>query len=378
MKSISFISLTIITFIMLSTAIKSQITKDELEDILKEAREKFKLPSVASVVLNSKEILISDIQGVCNYNSNKSATLQNFYHIGSCSKSVLTNIAGKLIEEGKINWETKFFDIYPELKEGSKIDYHNITLIDLFLCQAGIKPFISGEEKLPQFLNANDSLRYEFAKYLISLDPSSSLQNGIFEFNYSNAGYTLAALMLEKVSGLTYEQLIEKYIIKELEIPTWFGFPNKIDSKQPWGYMISEDDLKEFSPENEYCLPYILQPAGDLSMTPLGFARFIQCQLIGLKDGNEFLTKEMYHKIHYGYRGFAIGVANNEMESYKFSGMDGSAGTFFCRAIIIPEADFAFTINTNAGSGTGEMEAIDWITMKIVKKHFNWWWKFWL
>lgn len=43
-------------------------------------------------------------------------------------------------------------------------------------------------------------------------------------------------------------------------------------------------------------------------------------------------------------KGFSIGVANNSMEGYKCSGMDGSAGTFFCRAIIIPEADFAFTI----------------------------------
>jgi hypothetical protein len=26
----------------------------------------------------------------------------------------------------------------------------------------------------------------------------------------------------------------------------------------------------------------------------------------------------------------------------------------------------------------GEMEAADWLTMKIVKKYYNWWWKFWL
>lgn len=380
MKSIAFISLTIISFIMLSTTIKSQITKEELTDILKEAREKFHLPSVASVVLNSKEILISDIQGVCNYNSNKLATLQNFYHIGSCSKSVLANIAGKLIEAGKINWDTKFFDVYPELKESSIIDYHNITLIDLFLCQAGIKPFTSNDEDLLMHKLDLDlkSQRLEFAKYLLNLSPSSKFNIGKFDFNYSNAGYTMAALMLEKVSGLTYEQLVEKYIVYELGITTWFGFPNKIDSNQPWGYLISEDDRKEYSPENEYCLPFILQPAGDLSMTPLGFAKYIQCQLSGLKDGNKFLTREMYHKIHYGFQGFSIGVANGEMEGYKFSGMDGSAGTFFCRAIIVPEVDIAFTIMTNAGSGTGEMEAIDWITMKIVKKHFNWWWKFWL
>jgi hypothetical protein len=32
----------------------------------------------------------------------------------------------------------------------------------------------------------------------------------------------------------------------------------------------------------------------------------------------------------------------------------------------------------NAGSGSATMEAMEWLTMRIVKKHFNWWWKFWL
>lgn len=33
---------------------------------------------------------------------------------------------------------------------------------------------------------------------------------------------------------------------------------------------------------------------------------------------------------------------------------------------------------TNAGSGAAKMKAVDWLTLKIVKKHYNWWWKFWM
>jgi hypothetical protein len=71
-------------------------------------------------------------------------------------------------------------------------------------------------------------------------------------------------------------------------------------------------------------------------------------------------------------------VANGVLAGKQFSGFDGSAGTFFCRAILVPNSDFAFTIMMNAGSGTGRMRAIDWLSMKIVKQRFNWWWKFWL
>ena len=83
-------------------------------------------------------------------------------------------------------------------------------------------------------------------------------------------------------------------------------------------------------------------------------------------------------QVNFGHQGFSLGVANSKLKGYKFSGFDGSAGTFFCRSIIVPEPDFAFTIMMNAGSGTDSMKAVDWLTMRIVKKHYNWWWKFWL
>jgi len=58
--------------------------------------------------------------------------------------------------------------------------------------------------------------------------------------------------------------------------------------------------------------------------------------------------------------------------------MDGSGGTFYCRAIIVPADDFALTIMTNAAHEKLPEPAVDWLTMKIIKKHYGWEWKFWL
>jgi len=33
---------------------------------------------------------------------------------------------------------------------------------------------------------------------------------------------------------------------------------------------------------------------------------------------------------------------------------------------------------TNAGSGSGSMLAVDWLTLAIVKRRLGWWWRFWL
>jgi CubicO group peptidase (beta-lactamase class C family) len=328
--------------------------------------------------MNSEDILQTEIHGVRIHGKNDDVSPENYFHIGSCSKSVLAVIAAKLIEENKIDWDTRFFDIYPELKEKALIDYHSITLEDLFLCKAGIKGFTTPEDLFPELNSKSDRLRYDFAEWLVQQKPGSKLADGKFEFNYSNAGYTMASLMLEKVSGKTYEELIQLYVVDEMGIDTYIGFPNRLDTEQPWGHILSKNDVELFSPEHEYRIPQLITPAGDLCMKPKGFAKYIRLSLKGLRGNDNFITSENYQYIHFSHPGFSIGVFNSKMSGIKFSGMDGSAGTFFCRAILIPESDFAFTIMTNAGSGSSEMKAVDFVTMKIVKKHYNWWWKFWM
>lgn len=184
--------------------------------------------------------------------------------------------------------------------------------------------------------------------------------------------------MLEKVSGRSYEELIELYIIKELGIPTIIGFPNRQNPEEPWGHTITKRGIEDFPPEHAYSIPSLIIPAGDLSMQPEGFARYLQLHLKGLLGEDNFIKTDSYHYIHYSQPGFSIGVFNSKMFGRQFSGMDGSAGTFFCRGIIIPESMFALAIMTNAGSGTEEMKAVDWLTLKLVKKYYHWWWKFWM
>ena len=367
-----------LSMILQTYYVLGQIKSDDLNKTIKQARSKFGLPAVAVTILNADRILQTEIQGVRFHGGTQHVTLEDYFHIGSCSKSVLAVIAAKLIEENRINWDTKFFDVYPELRESAFTGYHNITLENLFLCKAGIIGYVNGEEVFPELDENSRNIRYDFAKWLVQQKPVSKYINGEYEFHYSNAAYTMASLMLEKVADKSYEELIDQYMVNELGIETYIGFPNRLSPEQPWGHTINENGIEVFPPGHDYSMPELLLPAGDLSMKPKGFAKYIQFNLNGLKGGNRFIKSDSYKYIHYAHQGFSIGVFNSKMFGFDFSGIDGSAGTFFCRAIWIPEHDFAFTIMTNAGSGTSEMKAVEWITMKIVKKYYNWWWKFWM
>lgn len=53
------------------------------------------------------------------------------FHIGSNTKAITSFISVLLVEQGQIKWDTKFLDLFPELKQKSRKEYQNITLQDL-------------------------------------------------------------------------------------------------------------------------------------------------------------------------------------------------------------------------------------------------------
>jgi len=357
------------------------LTQAYLSEIVSKAREKFKVPAIAVTVMNAQTVFLQEVQGARVVGKPAQAKLDDYFHIGSCSKSVLAVMAAKLIEQKKIAWQTKFFDVFSDLKTNANGAYSDITLEDLFLSEAGIKAYTytnSEADPFPGYEPSVSDKRLEFLKYLITQPPSSEKKNGKFQHLYSNASYTMASAMLERVSGLKYEDLVRKTLTDDLGMSIHIGWPNSMNADQPWGHRITKDKIESFPPDHDYKIPYLITPAGDLSMTPKDYAKYTQLHLRGLRGSENYISSEAYRHINFGHDGFSLGVANGVWGGKRYSGFDGSAGTFFCRSIIVPDSDFAFTIMANAGSGTSSMEAVDWLTIRIVKKHFNWWWKFWL
>jgi len=358
---------------------RSRLTRDYLSDITNEARIRYNLPAIAVSVMDSRSILFQEIQGVRVAGNQTVATLDDYFHIGSCSKSVLALIAQKLVEQKKISWQTRFFDLFPEFTSKANKLYHDISLEDLFLCKAGIKPYTNGKtEKFPEFDPSVKNRRMEFIKHLIGLPPASNKKHGKFRCLYSNAGYTMASAMLEKVTELNYEELVTKTLTDDLDIPVHIGWPNSFSPDQPWGHHIIGSRIEALPPDHEYRLPCLITPAGDLSLTPRDYAIYTRLHLRGLRGEDNYISSNGYQYIHFAHNGFSLGIANGIRGGKIFSEFEGSAGTFFCRSVIIPDSDFAFTIMTNAGSSKGTMKPVDWLTLQIVKKQFNWWWKFWL
>jgi CubicO group peptidase (beta-lactamase class C family) len=315
-------------------------------------RRAFRIPEFAVAVVKPDTI---PFMYVCGYHRDDQQTaadtalMTDYFHLGSNTKAITGFIAAWLVERGKLKWNTKFFELYPTWRKGTNDAYKYIDLADLLSHRARIQPFTSGPEfqKLPEFKGANVAeRRAEFGKYLLHQAP---VEIDDKPFHYSNAGYTLAALMLEKVSGKTWEQLVQEVISKRLHLKYMMGWPNRKNEKQPWGHWSTDDIIWEpLPPDITYDLR-LVEPAGDVSMPLPDYARFIQLNLQGQEGESNFLKARTYQYLHFGLDKYSIGWANREENGSVQTVHAGSAGTFFCYTLVDKTIGTAYIIIANAG-----------------------------
>ena len=308
------------------------------------------IPGLAYAVLNSDSILTSRVLGYRRADR-KVATAKvvssDFFHLGSNTKAVTGFIAACLVEQVKIRWSTKFFALFPELKKDANPAFYEISLSDLLGHRALIKPYMSGEEfeLLPKFSGNKSEQRKAFVTYLLRND---ALAKNDEPFNYSNAGYSVAALMLEKASGKTWEELVQE-VFKKAGLAYHMGWPNSVDSNQPWGHWIVDGVLTALPPTSDYKLQFI-EPAGDLSMTIGDYAKFVQLNLSGLRGKNNLLKAETYNYLHFGHDKYASGWLNVNGSGKQLSEHAGSAGTFYCYTLVNKDKNIAYIIMANVAT----------------------------
>jgi CubicO group peptidase (beta-lactamase class C family) len=303
----------------------------------------YKIPELGYAVISSDSIMAMEVLGVKNIQTKQAAQLSDRFRIGSNTKTITSYIAALLVKNGKIKYDTKFFSLFPELKEKSNSTYWNLTLQDLLTFRAKLLSWTYTDEKptKDEIHGSEEEQRYSFVSWVLRQSPDTVKKT----YYWSNPSFVAAGLMLEKVSGKKYEELVNE-LGKSLGIDFQFGQPNVHDINQTWGH---DSNLEPEKPSDNYKLNW-LSSAGNINVNLPDFSKFIQMQLRGLKGKSDILTKQEFETMHFGLPGFSFGWMEFEDTQQKYSYHQGNPGTFLSQVYISNKSDRAYVFLINVQS----------------------------
>ncbi len=238
---------------------------------------RYDLPALAAAVVKNGEILAAGAVGTRRAGMNIPVTINDRFHLGSDTKAMTALLAARLVEEGKLHWDSTTAGVFPELAETMDPGFRKVTLAQLLSHTGGLpvdnetfgnllKESISQEGNL-------DELRYwlvgRWSRLPLASKPGTT-------FTYSNMGYTIVGAMIERVSKKTWDELITEQIFRPLNLKT-AGLGSqaslgRIDA--PLGHALINGKVKAFLAGPNGDNPAIIGPAGIAHMSILDFARW--------------------------------------------------------------------------------------------------------
>ncbi|MBA2652443.1 MAG: beta-lactamase family protein [Tatlockia sp.] len=216
------------------------------------------------LVKDGKKQNVTGIAVSISYPQNQEMIKQNFYtgktsintdatpindktlfDIGSITKSYVAAIMLQLEAEGKLIINDpigKWLPQYPMWKD--------VTIKHLLNMSSGI-PNYTANPKFLDYLSKNLTAEYSDEFLLTFASPEKPITSGK-TFEYSNTNYILAGLIIEKITGKTFADVLQTRIIAPLELkntfypagPNWKKISDLIFPRKARGYYYDKDNQK--------------------------------------------------------------------------------------------------------------------------------------
>ncbi len=337
---------------------------EELKRLVEAKRESAKLVGLGAIVIQDGNIIGLAVSGERKKGSDSYITPNDKWHIGSITKSFTSTMIARLIEKGELSWNTTIEDVFPDENKIHSM-WKNVTLRNLLTHTSGAKPNFSILVRLKNPDAGIDRItaRESAVRNILARRPKTTPDTA---FVYSNVGYTIAGVMAEKKTGISWEDLIVREVFSPLGIKSGgFGAPKDKVGKlsQPWGHR----NIFGFTVSSRGDNSSIMGPAGTIHISLNDLAQYGVEHLNGIKGKGSILTSDSYKHLHtpklnnYAY-GWVIG-APQELNVGNVHWHNGSNTMWYSLLVILPD------INTVIGmaSNDGKIQVADQTFWEIIE-----------
>lgn len=342
-----------------TTVVASQeVASQELKKIATEKAEllttSYGTTSVQYALIDNGKLILSGQTGKNDMKGKQPLTKDTLYGIGSVSKMYAAAAVMKLVDEGKVDLDAPVVQYVPDFQMKDE-RYKRITPRMLLNHSSGLQGTIYSNSFLfkDNDTYAHDTLLQQLSTQSLKADP------GAFSV-YCNDGFTLAEILVERVSGMSFTEFLHKQFTEPLKLN---------HTKTPQDRWEDNKRAGLYVPIYQGQLPaesVNIIGAGGISSTAEDMVRFSQ---LFMGQGNGILSdqavkameQEEYKKGMWpdGDNILNYGLGWDSVELYPFSdygikGLAKGGDTFLQHAslVVLPEQKMAAAVLSSGGTST--------------------------
>lgn len=286
-------------------------------------------PGLAVAVVRGDKIVFAKGFGYRDVRAKLLVTRNTQFYIASTTKSFTATAAKLLADEGKFDLDAPIRKYFPTLVLKSPLSAEQITVRDLLTHRSGIaNEAINFRAAYSGQIN-NDIVLDLLGNYGKSVSP---------DFRYSNIGYVVGAVAMEKAAGETWQQIVERKIIAPMNLKSTSAFASKAKASGDFAlpYLAANGDYTELPYKEDgtmHAAGGMVSSAEDLAkwlVVNMNGGEFEGKQIIPAASLEEILApqinqkRDFYKFKRYGYSlGWNIGTYNSDKFVHCFGEFPG-------------------------------------------------------
>ncbi len=350
---------TLLGFLCLFEPTSRAVGTAELEERLEKISRHSRLPALAAAAVVDGEITELAATGLRKSGDDEEVTLDDKWHIGSCTKSMTATLAAILVEHGKIQWTTTVSEVFPELAGVMDDDWQDVTLEQL-LTHRGGAPAHPPDDLWMRAWQQRGTPAEQRLKFFGGLITRRTEVPAGTKFLYSNQGYNVAGVMLERRGGESWEKMLRTMLFEPLGMASaGFGAPGSMDAvDQPWGHSGTGRKPEPVPPGPAADNPPAIGPAGTVHCSIRDLAKYAAFHAAEGRSGPTLLQPASFKKLHTRApkEDYALGWV---VQKRTWGGGDvfmhtGSNTMWYCALWVAPGQNSAFVAATNIASESAD------------------------
>lgn len=356
MRGLSMTRLAALFCLIALVAAPARAQEVSLPETLAQAMEGKTVPAVGILVIRDGKVVGQAVRGVRRIGEAAPVALSDRWNIGSDAKALTATLIGRLVERGKLRWDTPLAKMLPELAGTMRPEYRDVTLLELLSHRAGLPENTGDMAFFTTFYADTRPLPAQRLAYITRALTEAPVGPARGESSYSNTGLILAGVIAERVMGKPFEQLMRDEVFRPLGMAS-ADYSQAPGAGEPFGHL---DGRVSTTAEAN---PQIITPAGGLRLSLADWGRFAVDQMEGERGRGKLLKAETYKLLHtpQGDTIDALGwgvppaIAGRQGPVLTHGGSDGNWFAFIC---LFPGSENGVLVVANAAESMGGDAAV--------------------